>query len=98
MYDAVFVPGGSEHGATLAQQGEMRRFVTEAYRHGKAVAAIGSGVELLGQAGIPARNAGEAQALEHQGVVISPETRDLGAFGERFVAAIAQHRHWSRAE
>ncbi|MGH2410429.1 MAG: catalase-related domain-containing protein, partial [Chloroflexota bacterium] len=89
MYDAVFVPSGPPSEAALAKQEEMRRFIAEAYRHGKTIGATGAGIEWLSQAGV---SDGKAEA----GVVTTRETGDLGAFSERFIAAIAQHRHWER--
>jgi catalase len=48
VYDAVFIPGGSA--PAVAQLGLALHFVTEAFVHGKAIAAGGDGVEMLNKA------------------------------------------------
>ncbi|MGY2896010.1 catalase [Deinococcus sp. UYEF24] len=47
LYDAVIVPGGVKSVQTLMMQGDAHAFLAEAYKHGKPVAALGEGVELL---------------------------------------------------
>jgi catalase len=75
------------------------RFVRDAYRHGKPVGALGSGVGIL-------------SALEPEGLRLSTEfhrvVADQGVvtdtspgaaseeFTRAFVEAIAAHRHWNR--
>jgi catalase len=51
IYDAVFVPSGS--GAAVAELGKAVGFITEAYVHGKAIAAAGNGEQALKKAQIP---------------------------------------------
>ncbi|BDE06775.1 hypothetical protein WPS_20510 [Vulcanimicrobium alpinum] len=48
-FDAAFVAGGAEE---LAQLGDAVHFLTEAYKHGKAVAAAGNALGLLAVAGV----------------------------------------------
>ena len=57
----------------------------EAYRHHKAVAAWGTGVQALEEAGID---------LAAPGVVTGPKA--VKAFHEQVVTALAWHRHWDR--
>ena len=47
VFDAVFVADGAESVKTLQRQGAARLFVAEAFKHGKAVAASGAGLELF---------------------------------------------------
>ncbi|HXT34262.1 MAG TPA: catalase, partial [Chloroflexota bacterium] len=89
MYDAVLVPCGPPSEAAPMKQEEMRRFIAEAYWHGKTIGATGAGIEWLRQIGI----AGGAADV---GVITTQGMGDLSAFSERFIAAIAQHRHWER--
>ncbi|HWE60873.1 MAG TPA: catalase [Chloroflexota bacterium] len=100
LYDAVFIPGGTQSVEQLAQQGKTRHFVAEAYRHGKAIGATGAGIDLLRQAGLSAVPlAGpetSGRVLAEHGVVTTRDSADLRSFSDRFVAAIAQHRHWMR--
>jgi len=93
MFDAVLVPGGGASAQALAQDGDAVHFVLEAYRHCKPMCLIGESVELLRRAGVATDDA-PAPA----GVVIGtnePTTRLQMA--QDFIAALARHRHWSRA-
>ncbi|HVA25365.1 MAG TPA: catalase [Chloroflexota bacterium] len=97
MFDAVYIPGGEQSVAALKAQGDALHFVQEAYRHAKPIGASGAGIELLatthlpvgGAAGKPSESAGSTH-----GVVTG--RGDLTVFCEKFVEAIAQHRHWLR--
>jgi len=86
LYDAVFVPSGRKSVSTLLTEPKAIEFITEAYKHCKAIAAEGDGAELvmkidgLQQKGIKG---------SHAGVLIDTSTAD-------FVKAIAQHRFWER--
>jgi catalase len=86
LHDAVYVPGGDRSIATLRGHGEAVYFITEAYKHGKAVAAAGPDAPLLlERAGVD---------LEAPGVV----TGDASApeFAAAFAEAVAAHRHFER--
>jgi catalase len=100
LFDAVYVPGSQQSIELLKGEGKALHFVQEAYKHGKALAATGAGVELV-RASYPGRemrpepNTGENQLEIDEGVIIGPDGRgdDVPA---AFIKAIAQHRHWSR--
>jgi catalase len=47
LFDAVYVPGGGESIEILKEIPDALRFIDEAYKHGKAIAASGEGVELV---------------------------------------------------
>ncbi|WP_434388941.1 catalase [Melittangium boletus] len=81
-YDAVFVPGGAASVAALKKEGDALHFVQEAYRHCKALGVTKEGAELLKAAGL---------STSAPGVVADGQD-----FGAKFIAAIAQHRHWDR--
>jgi catalase len=85
LYDAVFVPGGSDI-AALAGDGAAVLFVAEAYKHGKAIAATGHGVELLEKAQVP---------IDGPGVVATAAEPESG-FAESFRVDVARHRHYTR--
>ncbi|MEU8267261.1 catalase [Sphaerisporangium sp. NPDC049002] len=83
LFDAVVVPGGEESVRALAEDGDAVHFVAEAYKHGKAVGALGTGAELLEPAHV---------TFDHdQGVLISAG-EDLEGFIASFAAAVAAHR------
>ncbi|MFI7500044.1 catalase [Streptomyces sp. NPDC049687] len=99
LYDAVLLPGGPTGTPAITGDPDVMPFVRGAYRHGKPVGALGSGV-------------GVVAALKPEGVRLSTEfhrvVTDQGVvtdtspgaaseeFVQAFVAAIAAHRHWGR--
>ena len=93
LYDAVFVPGGS-HVPALIEDGAARLFVSEAFKHGKAVAAVADGVELL--VGLPGIGLADRDStvVSESGVVTGNE---CDMVTDAFIDAIAAHRHYDRA-
>jgi catalase len=89
MYDAVFIPEGV---ATLRSQGAALRFITEAYKHGKAIGAASDAVDLLRRASVEIGAGDQSRSGGDHGVVILQAADDFAAF----VAAVARHRHWNR--
>ena len=81
IYDGVIVPGG-ESAAALAQSGLAIHFVNEAYRHGKPIAALAEGAQLLAACSFDGAGA-------EDGVVQGAGDGDAVA---DFVAALLQHR------
>ena len=77
VYDAVIVPGGV---ANAASDGLAVHFVNEAFRHGKPIAAIGGGLDLLNAASFP---------TTADGVVTGDKAKSVLA---DFIAAMKQHR------
>lgn len=98
LYDAVVVPCGPEAIATLSEDGQAVRFVTEAYQHLKAVAVFGAGLDLLHKAGIPSQIANNTDVVNDDGVITTTAAAaDLGdEFINEFVATLAKHRSWER--
>jgi catalase len=96
MFDAVYVPGGEQSIATLQASGEAIHFVDEAFRHCKAIAATGEGVQLLKESNIQGITLSERTLQDDQGVITDKTSADPKKVAEAFVAAIAQHRFWTR--
>jgi catalase len=102
LFDAVLVPGGAEGVEALVAKADAREFVDEANKHFKPIGALGEGSDLLRAAGVDEEILGTSgrrngKAGGRLGVVIG-EGSDLHGFVARFSEAIAQHRHWGRAE
>ncbi|GAA0327529.1 catalase [Actinoallomurus spadix] len=96
LYDAVVVPGGKESVTALEADGSAVQFVTEAFKHGKAIGAVGDGIRLLSSARLNGVNdRGEALTAD-QGVVLQSASGVTGEFIEQFVVAVAAHRHTNR--
>src|SRR5215208_1187435 len=98
LYDAVVVPCGPDSVETLSNDGYAMHFVTEAYKHLKAVGAFGSGVDLLRKAGIGEQLADDTDVVVSNGVVSTAAAADdlTDEFSQAFVAALAKHRAWER--
>ncbi|MGW0763238.1 catalase [Streptomyces sp. NPDC002814] len=96
LYDAVVVPGGTRE---LAGDATVQRFVRDAYRHGKPVGALGSGVDLvalLEPDGLRLAGDGDSTVAD-RGVVTETSTGPASeVFLSQLTAAIAAHRHWDR--
>jgi catalase len=91
LFDAVYVAAGSQSVHKLKQDVDAIRFVNEAFRHCKPLAASAEGVELLKAAAYPGAN----DILTSDGVVINSNT-DIAALAQDFAEAIKQHRFWNR--
>jgi catalase len=91
LFDAVYVAGGAASVQTLKQDADAVRFVNEAYRHCKPLAASAEGVELLKAAAYP----GAEDIIGGDGVVTSPDNK-VAELAKNFSQAIAYHRFWSR--
>jgi catalase len=91
LFDAVYVPGGAESIEMLQGIPDALRFIDEAYKHGKAIAASSEGIELVKQT-----KTGELVTDDNaseQGVLFGENANRLAA---DFIAAIAGHRFHHR--
>ncbi|KNB54296.1 hydroperoxidase [Streptomyces caatingaensis] len=91
LYDAVLVPGSAEAVATLSADPAAVRFVEEAYRHGKPVAAIGEGTRLLTAARLPEEVVLGPSAPDH-GVLIADGSASAEELADALADALARHR------
>jgi catalase len=98
MFDAVLIPGGAQSAETLAAIGDAVHFVLEAYKHCKTICALNEGVQLLATLGLSAGKNPELIALPAAGVLVADARKvPEGQISLDLIAAIAQHRHWDRA-
>ena len=91
-FDAVFIPGGKGSIEMLKGIPDALHFVDEAFKHGKAIAASGAGVDF-----VKATKTGELatdDVAEGQGVLLGSNAEGLVA---AFIKAIAYHRFHNRA-
>ncbi len=97
LYDAVVVPGGGEAVRALEGDGDAVQFVAEAFKHGKAVGALGDGVGLLTVARLNGVRTGGDGVRDEHGVVTQPSSGGASpGFLESLTRAIAAHRHHDR--
>ena len=85
VFDAVAVVGGKD---TWLKLPDAKDFLSDAYRHCKAIALVGDAVDLLPTWGLV-----PPDAKEVPGVV---NGRTAKAIAAAFIEAIAAHRHWER--
>lgn len=90
LFDALVLPDGSAAVQALADNRHTRPFISELYRHGKPILALGSGQALLALAGIA------AATDESNGILLAESTGAAGIV-PAFIAAIAAHRYPGRA-
>ncbi|RYE80492.1 MAG: catalase [Myxococcales bacterium] len=91
LYDAVLVPGGKDSVATLAKTGAALHFVAQAFKHCKAIGAIGDGAAVLKAAPLGGF-APPASGSQH-GVVTGATPADVLA---AFINEAKNHRAWDR--
>jgi catalase len=98
LFDAIYVPGGSQSLETLKMQGDAVHFINEAFKHCKPIAAIAEGVELLKTSDIKGVKLSDSSLQNDRGVVTAKTPSELNEFAKSFIDAIAQHRFWMREE
>ncbi|PKV75075.1 catalase [Pontibacter ramchanderi] len=99
MYDAVYIPDGEKSVRKMMGLGDALHFVSEAFKHCKAIATSGFGINLLEKAFVVGVNFADKESgkvVSHSGVVTAGSDADAGSFADKFIEAIKQHRHWDR--
>lgn len=98
LYDAVVVPGGPDSVAALKANGHARHFVSEAFKHGKAVAAFGSGLDVLRVCEVAGRLADADAVTVDRGVITTTAGGEQLSeeYFQSLVEQIAKHRTWGR--
>ena len=90
LFDATYIPGGRKSAATLAGDDRAILFVNETFKHCKALAATGAGVELLRASAI------DLEAAKDDPGLLVEEKGEAKKVSAKFIKAIAQHRNWDR--
>ena len=93
VFDAVVLPDGEAGVALLGRHGQTADFITNQYRHGKTLLALGASKALLDKAGVAATMpTGDADP----GVLLAEGGKGIAATAAAFIAAVAMHRHPAR--
>ena len=87
LFDAVLIADGDKSAAALSAQASAQHFINEAFKHCKAIGALGAGEALL------KASAAGAYSADDSAVVTGSDAKGVA---ERFIAAAAQHRNWNR--
>ena len=95
LYDGVYVAGGTNCVATLADDADAIHFLNEAFKHCKAIAAYDDALQVLQSTyfsrKLPEDNS-DATVLR-EGIVLGTDTDKLS---KQFIAALSLHRFWER--
>jgi catalase len=95
LFDAVYVPGGTNSVATVEADADAIHFLNEAFRHCKPIAADAAAIQVLEATyfskKLPA-DYDDATVIK-EGVVV---LEDLDSLADKFILAISQHRFWDR--
>jgi catalase len=91
LFDAIVLPDGKDAVKRLTDDARTLEFLKDQYRHCKPILALGAASALLEKADIPAML---PSGRPDPGLLTSVGTDD--AIGERFVEALAKHRHFDR--
>jgi catalase len=95
LFDAVYVPGGTNSVATLEADADAVHFLNEAFKHCKPIAADIQALQVLKATyfskKLPADD--NDQTVLREGIVIGS---DAGKLAKKFILATAQHRFWER--
>ncbi|MFE3870492.1 catalase [Flavobacterium sp. ZS1P70] len=92
LFDAVYVPDGKRSATALKEEPDAIHFINEAYKHCKAIAADGSGVDFIYLTAVGVKIQNEDKADKNNlatGVLLNRDSKE-------FINAIAQHRFWER--
>ena len=84
LFDAIYIPGGKQSVEVLKNEAKVKKFINEALKHCKAIAADSEGEDLLDV----------TYALDFK----EDEAVCINKNASVFVNAIAQHRNWKREE
>jgi catalase len=90
MYDAVYVPGGTNSVATLAGEPDAVHFLNQAFKHCKAIAAHGEATQVLEATYFGKKLSAK---VREEGLRVN---KDVKTLAKDFIADIAKHRFWER--
>ncbi|TDE15557.1 catalase [Dyadobacter psychrotolerans] len=95
LYDAVYVPGGTNSVATIEAEADAIHFLNEAFKHCKAIAADESAAQVLEATYFSKKIPSDfsEETVLREGIVVGGDAETLA---DKFIIAIAQHRFWER--
>ena len=82
LYDAVYIPGGKKSVEALMKNAKFTKFINEAFKHCKAIAADNEGENII-------ENTFAKDHKKDKAMIINGKASD-------FKGAIANHRNWDR--
>jgi catalase len=91
LYDAVYIPGAAKSVEILGQKTEALEFISQAFKHCKAIAFESEAESLIKKTMI----AGDLKSNKDIPGIIYPAGKNIN-LSKNFIAAIGQHRFWER--
>jgi catalase len=92
LFDGLVLPDGAAGVKRLGSRVEVMDFISNQYRHGKTILAIGASRALLEQAGIDATL---SDGNKDPGILLAGGAKVESAMAG-FIAALGKHRHPER--
>ena len=84
LFDAIYIPGGQKSIDALKAEKKYVKFINEALKHCKAIAADNEAEDMLNKTFV-------SDFKDDKAILINQDA-------QKFVDAIAQHRNWDRME
>ena len=84
LFDAIYIPGGQKSIDKLLEESKYKKFINEAFKHCKAIAADNEGEKLIDATFL-------ADYKDDKAVLINIEPKN-------FIGAISKHRNWDRMD
>ncbi|MFA9195626.1 catalase [Flavobacterium sp. FBOR7N2.3] len=84
LFDALYIPGGKKAIEALKKEAKFLKFINEAFKHCKAIAADEEGEDLIDETFV-------SKYKQDAAILINKSPAD-------FVNAMAKHRNWDRME
>lgn len=95
LFDAVYVPGGTNSVATIEADADAVHFLNEAFKHCKPIAADASAIQVLETTYFAKKLPADYsdQTVLKEGLVVGDDPETVA---DKFILAISQHRFWER--
>lgn len=95
LYDAVYVPGGTNSVADIESNPDAIHFLNEAFKHCKAIAFDKTALQVLAATNFAKKISMKDDTSDNDsmGIIVGSDPAELG---KKFITAIAQHRFWDR--
>jgi len=95
LFDAVYVPGGTNSVASVEADADAVHFLNEAFKHCKAIAADEQALQVIEATYFSKKLPDDFsdETVLKEGLIISSDPAKLA---KQFISAIAQHRFWER--
>lgn len=82
LFDAIYIPGGKKSIDKLLEESKYKKFINEAFKHCKAIAADNEGEKIIDETFV-------TNYKDDKAIMINKKPKD-------FIAAISKHRNWER--